>query len=364
MSSTADVRVSGAFYLDDPADGVSQRLLSDLGVHLLRAPSHEGASALRTHLAPAGGEVHTHQPTLLGAELTFDAQVGYLQASGVASCAVDVRDSADAWVRLILRGGDGLVIAAGLSHRVIVVGPAVHLAAPVAEADSTSRSSTTLLPPPIGSEVTAWAPPALLAAAEPSRGLPAPTATARFPSGSPAEAAANQPHFSRPGLGPHTRSVVVDLCTSFYHLGWVTGTGGSISIRHGGRTFMAPSGVQKERMQPQDIFVLDADGATLCAPQPLPGRPRLKLSQCAPLFAHAFTLRGAGACIHTHDISAMLCTLQSGTEFRITHQVRVGAGVLGLLGVAPMGSASVCPKGHALRRLRLSLEECHRLQQP
>ena len=83
---------------------------------------------------------------------------------------------------------------------------------------------------------------------------------------------------------------------------------------------MAPSGVQKERMQPQDIYVLDSEGAALYTPQPLPGKPRLKLSQCAPLFHHAFTLRGAGACIHTHDLNAVLCTLQSETEFRITHQ--------------------------------------------
>jgi methylthioribulose-1-phosphate dehydratase len=55
--------------------------------------------------------------------------------------------------------------------------------------------------------------------------------------------------------------------------------------------------------------------------RPLPGKPRLKLSQCAPLFQLAFSLRGAGACIHTHDISAVMCTLQqNAAEFSITHQ--------------------------------------------
>jgi methylthioribulose 1-phosphate dehydratase/enolase-phosphatase E1 len=127
------------------------------------------------------------------------------------------------------------------------------------------------------------------------------------------------PHFEKPGI-PDTRSLVVELCESFYHLGWVTGTGGSISIRHGNRIFMAPSSVQKERMQPQDIFVLDTRGQQLYIPRPLAGKPQLKLSQCAPLFQHAFTLRTAGACIHTHDVNAVLCTLQNDTEWRITHQ--------------------------------------------
>ena len=149
-------------------------------------------------------------------------------------------------------------------------------------------------------------------------------ARARFAPGSPEEAAANVPHFARPGT-PHSRSVVVDLCEAFYHLGWVTGTGGSISIRHGDRIFMAPSGVQKERMQPADIFVLDTQGAAVYAPAPLPGKPTLKLSQCAPLFQHAFALRRAGACIHTHDVHAVMCTLTAGggqgaTEFAVTHQ--------------------------------------------
>jgi 2,3-diketo-5-methylthio-1-phosphopentane phosphatase/methylthioribulose-1-phosphate dehydratase len=76
-------------------------------------------------------------------------------------------------------------------------------------------------------------------------------------------------------------------------------------------------------MQPADIFVLDGEGAVLYAPLPLPGRPSLKLSQCAPLFQCAFTARNAGACIHTHALEAVLCTLHGGgraTEFTITHQ--------------------------------------------
>ena len=48
---------------------------------------------------------------------------------------------------------------------------------------------------------------------------------------------------------------------------------------------MAPSGVQKERMQKADMFVLDAAGNILETPValPPPAKPP-KLSECSPLF--------------------------------------------------------------------------------
>lgn len=83
---------------------------------------------------------------------------------------------------------------------------------------------------------------------------------------------------------------------------------------------MAPSGVQKERMQPEDMFVLDATGAVVEEPAPLSGKP-LKLSECAPLFMSAYELRGAGAVIHSHSVHSVLATLldPSSSEFRATN---------------------------------------------
>ncbi len=66
----------------------------------------------------------------------------------------------------------------------------------------------------------------------------------------------------------------------------VSGTGGGISIKTADYIVMAPSGVQKERMQPDDMFVLDAKtGNPVHTPEakPPPARPP-KLSECAPLF--------------------------------------------------------------------------------
>jgi methylthioribulose-1-phosphate dehydratase len=88
----------------------------------------------------------------------------------------------------------------------------------------------------------------------------------------------------------------------------VTGTGGGISIRE--RTpdhdhiFIAPSGVQKERLEPSNMFVMDFPTQTYLR-KPIDLRP----SACTPLFMAAFSKRGAGACIHTHSQAAVLCTL-------------------------------------------------------
>ncbi|EME29887.1 methylthioribulose-1-phosphate dehydratase [Galdieria sulphuraria] len=118
-------------------------------------------------------------------------------------------------------------------------------------------------------------------------------------------------------IGEQAKSLIVDLCRQFYTLGWVSGTGGGISIKEDGRIYMAPSGVQKERLHIEDIFVLDEQGRILEMPQV--GK-MLKLSACAPLFMKAYELRGAGAVIHSHSINAVLASLISEEEeFRISH---------------------------------------------
>ncbi len=108
------------------------------------------------------------------------------------------------------------------------------------------------------------------------------------------------------------RELICELCRQFYTQGWVSGTGGGISIREGDRVYMAPSGVQKERLQPEDLFELDAEGEVVKAPAG-------NLSACAPLFFNAFRIRDAGAVMHSHSVNALLATLIAGDEFRVTH---------------------------------------------
>ncbi|KAK3103996.1 hypothetical protein FSP39_023511 [Pinctada imbricata] len=116
----------------------------------------------------------------------------------------------------------------------------------------------------------------------------------------------------------HPRNLIPELCRLFYDLGWVTGTGGGISIKQGKEIFIAPSGVQKERIQSDELFVQTLDDEDLAGPPPA---KKLKKSQCTPLFMCAYRTRGAGAVIHTHSKSAVMATLlYPGTEFKITHQ--------------------------------------------
>ena len=75
---------------------------------------------------------------------------------------------------------------------------------------------------------------------------------------------------------------------------------------------MAPSGVQKERLSPKDIFVLNPEGEVIEEPG-----NGLKLSQCAPLFMHAYKIRNAGAVLHSHSVNAMAATLLFDKTFRI-----------------------------------------------
>jgi len=110
------------------------------------------------------------------------------------------------------------------------------------------------------------------------------------------------------------RETICGLCRDFYALGWASGTGGGVSIRSREKILMAPSGVQKERLQPEDMFVLDLEGNVL--EEPKGGHT---VSACKPLFMHAYKTRNAGAVLHSHSIHAMLATLIFDQEFQISN---------------------------------------------
>lgn len=73
---------------------------------------------------------------------------------------------------------------------------------------------------------------------------------------------------------------------------------------------MAPSGVQKERMQPDDMFVLDAKGEILHTPAPKPPPAREpKLSECSPLFMAVRHCNAAAHSLSPHGSDAVLSKL-------------------------------------------------------
>ncbi|KAL8131355.1 hypothetical protein AgCh_007329 [Apium graveolens] len=127
-----------------------------------------------------------------------------------------------------------------------------------------------------------------------------------------------------------TKGLVAELCRHVYTLGWVLGTGGSITIRvhddaisrSSQLIVMSPSGVQKDKVDPEDMFVLSSDGCILSKPRTklYPHKPP-KCTDCAPIFLKVYEMRNAGAVIHSHGIEACLVTMihPLSKEFRITH---------------------------------------------
>jgi methylthioribulose-1-phosphate dehydratase len=111
-----------------------------------------------------------------------------------------------------------------------------------------------------------------------------------------------------------TEALVCDLARQFYELGWATGTGGGICIREGPLVLVAPSGVQKERMTPEQMFTFSLDGSIVSRPADASLRP----SECTALFMAAIRLRDAGAVIHSHSIHAMVASLLFEREFVIS----------------------------------------------
>ena len=84
----------------------------------------------------------------------------------------------------------------------------------------------------------------------------------------------------------NTKEIIASLARQFYGLGWFPGSGGSLTIRQSpDRIFIAPSGVQKERIKANDIFILDRNAQVIERP---PQERNLRPSQCTPLFMVAY----------------------------------------------------------------------------
>ncbi|OTF72376.1 methylthioribulose-1-phosphate dehydratase-like protein [Euroglyphus maynei] len=91
-----------------------------------------------------------------------------------------------------------------------------------------------------------------------------------------------------------------------------------MSIRMNDDIYIAPSGVQKECIKPEHLFILDINGNVKHLPS---NELCLKQSECTPLFLAAYRKRNAGAVIHSHSISSVLATIiTDGNEFRVSHQ--------------------------------------------
>lgn len=107
------------------------------------------------------------------------------------------------------------------------------------------------------------------------------------------------------------RTELSELLRLFYLNGWVSGTGGGICARLDGDHFLlAPTAVHKERVKPEDFFVVGLDDGR---PLQRPADPTLRPSECNAIFRAIMRHRGAGAVMHSHALSGVLAAdLASG----------------------------------------------------
>lgn len=140
----------------------------------------------------------------------------------------------------------------------------------------------------------------------------------------------------------HPAKLICQLCRLFYDNNWVTGTGGGISIRdvdgpNPNIVYIAPSGIQKERLNPKEMFVAELPDKIVRSPNEdsengplsadLAASFKYKPLACTPLFLSCYNMRDAGACIHTHSQNAVMATLiwEDKVEFSMSHIEQIKA---------------------------------------
>lgn len=212
---------SRAHFLDRAAERATPAVLRALGVSV--AP-----------LASPGGRALPLDFSLLTEHRATSDAVYWLR-EGDGALFVDVRDGADAWVRLRLSPGLELRLGGGLWRRFV-------------------------LDPLEGKQ-----PQEIYERVDGEEGDGA--KERRFAVASDASALRNAPA----AASSEYRELLCELCRLYYKSEWMTGTGGAMSLRFGERIFVTPSGVPKERVQPDDLYVLDREGAVIAAPAPRPG---------------------------------------------------------------------------------------------
>jgi hypothetical protein len=235
------------FYLDATNENGSDAILADLKIQVNQNilnidASHIPEYTLDNLSSNRLDDVYKERKSLLH-DITYQ--------SHLEGFSVDVRDTADCWLRICLEKYQTLTLPSGMYHRLYT---------------DANRTISFLTHTHSGKVIET---------------------ELRYPEARDAMYTIPSPH--------RFRELTCELCRQFYECGWVTGTGGSISIRYGSRIYMTPSGVQKERIQPDEVFLMDLAGQVLASPpQKLPHRVP-KLTDCAPLFFHAYRMRNAGS---------------------------------------------------------------------
>ena len=126
-----------------------------------------------------------------------------------------------------------------------------------------------------------------------------------------------------------TKELLCELLRIFYDKGWVSGTGGGIcGPTDDGNLFLAPTGVHKERVQPDDFFVVSPVDGGVVVPAV---DPFLKPSECNSIFCTAARMRGARSVMHSHALSSVLAAdLASDADHVVFEQLEMLKGIRGV----------------------------------
>lgn len=112
------------------------------------------------------------------------------------------------------------------------------------------------------------------------------------------------------------RELLCEMLRTFHAKGWASGTGGGIcALDAPGRLLVAPTGVHKERVRPDDLFVVDVESGEIVESA---ADADLRPSECKDVFRTIVRRRGAAAVLHSHALSAVLaCDLTTTDELPI-----------------------------------------------
>lgn len=123
------------------------------------------------------------------------------------------------------------------------------------------------------------------------------------------------------------RELLCEMLRLFYDKGWVSGTGGGIcGTISEGQVLLAPTGVHKERVRPEDFFVVDsADGSIVRAAID----PALRPSECNAVFRAVIRGRAAGSVVHSHALSAVLAADLANDDMLVIRRLEMLKGISG-----------------------------------
>jgi methylthioribulose-1-phosphate dehydratase len=124
------------------------------------------------------------------------------------------------------------------------------------------------------------------------------------------------------------RETLVTMLRLFYAKDWVSGTGGGIcALAAPGRLLVAPTGVHKELVEPQDLFAIDP---ATCGVIDAAANADLKPSECSPIFAAIVRERGAGSVVHSHALDAVLAADLAPGDLLSVRRLEMLKGITGV----------------------------------